>query len=115
MNTMAFYPNMIMAFNISPNCIIGKLLLDTTIEDLYNIKDIEADIYDCGRDFVDNMLINNPGNMGSKWFNLPKIEELNELIREKFLMNKKTKLIIPDSYKDKLFIENLVINIKGVK
>jgi len=113
MDMGAFYPNMIMALNISPNCMIAKLLLDTTIEDIYNIKDIEEDKYDAGRDFVDNLLICNPANMGSKWFNLPKIEELNTLIRQKFSLNKQSKIIITKSSVNTYYLEKVTIDIKG--
>lgn len=114
MDMSSFYPSMIMAFNISPNCIVGKLILNTTIEDLYNTKDIDEGKYDAGKDFVDNLLVNNPANMGSKWFNLPKIDELDRLIKEKFLITNKSKLIIPEDFGKKYYSEKLIVDIKEI-
>lgn len=66
------YPNINITFNIAPNTLVGKINIQG---DFDFVKDEDED-YDMGKDFVENMLIKNPCNMGSKWFGLPTFEVL---------------------------------------
>lgn len=72
----AMYPNILIVFNIAPNCMIGKLLIDRSIEDIYNSNDANNEKYDAGKDFMDNVLTRNYANIGTKWFNMPRAEEI---------------------------------------
>lgn len=114
MDFSSMYPHIIIAFNIAPNCMIGKLVLNKDIKDYYNQKDIDNDKYDAGKDFVDNLLIGNVGNMGAKWFGLPDIEKINQLVREAFGINPK---IIINADKEKFnryYLEEMKINVGGM-
>lgn len=77
----AMYPNIIITFNIADVSMIGKLIIGETASDYYskdNIEDLEG--YDAGKDFMENYLTNNIPMMGSKWFNLPTVDELSKMI-----------------------------------
>lgn len=111
MDFSAMYPHLIITFNIAPNCMIGKLIIDNDVynmlKDLNDIGDIK---YDAGQDFIDNYLINNIPLMGSKWFNLPGVKKLDKLIRDKFKINKKKKINISENIGKLCFLdEDLII------
>ena len=111
MDFSSMYPHIIITFNIAPNCMVGKLLIDNDMGKI--IKDLnEGDIkYDAGQDFIDNYLTNNIPLMGSKWFNLTKTQKLDELIRKKFKINKKKKINFSENNGKLFFIEGEEINI----
>lgn len=111
MDFSSMYPHIIIAFNIAPNCMVGKLILNTTVEDLYNVKDIDNDKYDAGKDFVDNLLINNPAMLGSKWFNLPNMDALHEKFKDYFEISNKLIFKIDESMFKKHYLEKLNIEI----
>lgn len=100
----ALYPSIIISHNIAPNTIVGKLLINETVDDLMNtinketeriltqaneMSDEDDDIIDDegfttegvdpednGRKFTEDYLTGNTAIIGSKWFGLPTIEEL---------------------------------------
>jgi len=109
MDFSSMYPHIIITFNVAPNCMIGKLVLNKEIKDMYNKKDIDNDKYDAGKDFVDNMLIKNVANMGTKWFKLPDVVELDSLVRNKFKIQDTTKIVMSKEQFSKYFLEGLKI------
>lgn len=86
MDFSSMYPFIIIAFNIAVNSMIGKLIIDGTISDVMTAADDESEdkIDDKGKEFMDNYLTENYGNMGSKWFSLPGIYDLDKMVRERF-------------------------------
>ena len=102
----SMYPNIIDSHNIAPNTIIGKLYINETASDLFNIINNETekvisysltqqssddndefdiqsiDPVDNGRKFTEDYLTGNVAVIGNKWFGLPTIEELVELFDE---------------------------------
>lgn len=113
MDFTAMYPHIIIAFNIAANCMVGKLVIDSDYKKIAQ-EAIAGKIDDTGKDFVDNMLTRNPALMGSKWFNLPDIDELDTLVRETFKINTKDQFNVDQNYADKYFVEKVRVNIKGV-
>ncbi|MMZ42328.1 DNA polymerase II [compost metagenome] len=87
MDFSSMYPNIIIAFNIAPSCMVAKLVIDRSYLDIANDDDEVLD--DQGKEFVDNLLIGNVANMGTRWFGLPKAEELDDMIRSKFKIRNK--------------------------
>lgn len=73
----SLYPSICMAFNICKNSMIGKIIVLFIPESKQ-----KAEKYDTGQDFIDNMLCDNPLYLGNKWFGLPSIDELIELVEE---------------------------------
>jgi hypothetical protein len=64
----AMYPNTNIAFNIAKSTMYGRFEIDGEI--------------DSGKEFTENMIINNPSLLGSKWFNLPSFDVLyNEFLK----------------------------------
>jgi hypothetical protein len=110
MDFSSMYPHIIIAFNIAPNCMIGKLMINTDIQTLINnLNNYDDEKYDAGKDFVDNMLVKNHSMMGSKWFNLPNTAELDEMIRKEFNIRKKVSEKIDEHYGKQCFVEELII------
>ena len=109
MDFSSMYPHIIIAFNVAPNCMIGKLIIDRDYKDIYN--DLEGKVEDPGKDFVDNMLIGNVANMGSKWFGLPTIDELVELAKEEFTPNEIKRYNLSEKDGNKYYIEPIIIDI----
>lgn len=71
-------------------------------------KEKEESRYDAGKDFMDNYLVNDVLSMGSKWFNLPDVMEVDQLFNDRVLNNHKTKTytITANKYQvDKLKID----------
>ena len=67
----SLYPSIIITFNISPDTCYGKL----------TIKDIEGnDITDM---FMDDIMSHDYINFGHKWYGLPDLSEMYNLISEK--------------------------------
>lgn len=109
MDFSSMYPHIIIAFNVSPGSMIGKLLVDREYKDIYS--DVEGKKEDAGKDFMDNLLSDNVGNMAIKWFGLPSLTELNEDFKKKFNVNKKNRLDIRSNDVNTYFLENLTIDI----
>lgn len=84
----SMYPYIIISFNIAPNTMIGKLIIGGDIQEAFESAKLEAEgkskVEDPGKDFVDNMLIGNVANMGTKWFNLPGMDKIFEMANERF-------------------------------
>lgn len=114
MDFSSMYPHIIIAFNIAPNCMVGKLIIGGDIQKAYNNASLDGKIEDAGKDFVDNLLVNNVASMGSKWFGLPGMEELNTKLREKFNMTDLRRVTLSDLDVKKYFAEPLVIDLGEV-
>lgn len=92
MDFSSMYPYIIIAFNIAPNTMVGKLIIGGSIEEAYNAalelkKGKVVKKEDPGKDFVDNMLTGNILNMGSKWFNLPSVEHIATTLKDKYIID----------------------------
>lgn len=110
MDFSSMYPHIIIAFNIAPNCMIGKLLINKDINDiLKELNEFDDIKYDAGQDFIDNYLINNIPMMGSKWFNLPDVQKLEKMICKKFKINKKQKINFPENNGKLYFVDEIEI------
>lgn len=128
MDFSSMYPHIIIAFNIAPNCMIGKLIINKKLEEVINdtmtdlttYVEVETDEgeseiknedekYDAGKDFVDNMLIGNVANMGVKWFNLPDIHELDSMIRKEFGIDRTKKFMIHKEHYNNYYADGLKI------
>lgn len=70
----AMYPNIICAFNIFISTQYGRLLIPDKVYESENVQDQLN--YDRGGEFIDNYLTDNVVQTGSRWFNLPTIEEM---------------------------------------
>lgn len=68
------YPNSIASFNIFADTMIGKLFIVGGDE----CKNYDED---AGKEFVEDMICGDILFTGTKWFNLPEYEELDEEIR----------------------------------
>lgn len=79
----AMYPNIIATINISRTSMIGKLIIDSGIEDVYKVyQDIENAI-DKGHSFMEEYLTGHFVTLGKRWFNLPGTETLiKEFVKE---------------------------------
>ena len=98
MDYSSLYPNIITAFNIERNTMIGKLVIPGITQDTYDhvfvntevlsgeddMEDYEDTKYDSGQDFVDNYLTGDILSIATKWFNLPSFDQLNEKFKKKF-------------------------------
>ena len=118
------YPHIIIAFNIERNTMIGKLIIegfnderydhlfiDEEITDVNNEDDEDEDeidsAYDAGKDFMDNYLTNDVLSIGTKWFNLPSFDIINEEFEKEFKIKNKKKYSVKkiDYFIDGLDIE----------
>ena len=100
----SMYPNIIIAFNMAPNTLIGKLFVNENPNDLIkkinslkvsDIDESEVDddeeeevgviLDDMGKEFIDNLLTGDVSSTGTKWFNLPKIEDILERVKKELL------------------------------
>ena len=102
----SMYPHIIISFNIERNTLVGKLII---LDDEFNVdryihgfdgidvdtnkwnssddddddEEKEADLkYDGGADFMDNYLTGDILSMGTKWFKLPTISEIDSKFKE---------------------------------
>jgi DNA polymerase elongation subunit (family B) len=115
MDFSAMYPHIIIAFNIAPNCMIGKLIIGGEIQDAYKAAaSKDGKVEDAGKDFMDNLLVGNVANMGSKWFGLPNVVELNAMLRKKFNMNTRKRVVLSEVDVKKYFAEPLIIDLGEV-
>ena len=94
----SLYPSIKIAHNIGPHTLVGKILLKEKVYDRYTnfeMNNEKGDMYDSGKDFVENMLCLNPVMTGVRWFNLPNTMEILEKVALKF--NKDNTKIIPEA------------------
>ena len=110
MDFSSMYPHIIIAFNIERHTMISKLIIPDINEDKYDhiftndeIIDINNDIddedsdeekeenigYDSGKDFMDNYLTKDTLSIGTKWFNLPDINEVHNEFKKRFKVKPK--------------------------
>jgi DNA polymerase family B len=111
MDFSAMYPHIIIAFNIAPNCMIGKLIIGGDIQEAYKNASKDGKVEDAGKDFLDNLLAGNVANMGTKWFGLPDAVELNAMVKKKFNIANKKKLQIQKEDVAKYFASPLIIDL----
>lgn len=114
MDFTAMYPHIIIAFNIAPNCMVGKLIIGGDIQEAYKNASLDGKVEDAGKDFIDNYLTNNVANMGTKWFGLPNVVELNDKIRAHFNLKEKKRVSISKEDIQKYFAEPLIIDLGEV-
>lgn len=93
----SLYPSIKISHNIAPHTLVGKIQLKEKIYDRYTAFEMnneKGDMYDSGKDFVENMLCQNPVMTGVRWFNLPNTMEILEKVAIYF--GKDTSKIIPE-------------------
>lgn len=79
----SMYPNEIATFNISRTSMIGKLIVDAGIEDVYKVYQNIENATDKGHSFMEEYLTKHFVTLGKRWFNLPGTEELiTEFVKE---------------------------------
>jgi DNA polymerase elongation subunit (family B) len=114
MDFSSMYPHIIIAFNIAPNTMVGKLIIGGSIQEAYKNASEDGKVEDAGKDFIDNYLVGNVANMGSKWFGLPNVVELNSMLRKKFNMNNRKRVVLTKAEVEKYFAEPLIIDLGEV-
>lgn len=80
----SLYPSIKITHNIGPHTLVGKIILKEKVYDRYTNFEMKENKYDAGKDFVENMLCNNPIMTGVRWFNLPNTMEVMEKFALKF-------------------------------
>ncbi len=98
MDFSSMYPNIIIPFNNGPHTMIGKVISTFTPEDKLGMPK-----YDAGQDLIDNMIIDNPLNFGTKWLDLPDGIAIEKMIRSNFNITRRVADLI-----DKLEVEDTV-------
>ena len=96
----SLYPSIKIAHNIGPHTLVGKIALDEKVYDRYTAFEMnndKGDMYDSGKDFVENMLCQNPVMTGVRWMNLPNMMEILEMVAKEF--GKDTSKINPEENK----------------
>jgi hypothetical protein len=71
----------------------------------------EDEKYDAGKDFVDNMLVNDVASLGTKWFNLPDVSQLDAMIQSKFSINKNKVIKLEKEKHNKYFLEQVLVKV----
>lgn len=129
MDFAAMYPHIIISFNIERHTMICKLIIPDITEDTYDhiftndeIVDIDVDDengdeekefnigYDSGKDFLDNYLTKDYLSIGSKWFNLPDINEIHNEFISRFNIKPKKRFNLIENVK--YFVNKLHIDIE---
>lgn len=96
MDFSSMYPSTKISHNIGPHTLVGKIRLQEKVYDRYTAhemkhegkkKDEVIDRYDSGKDFMENILCQNPIMTGVRWFNLPNTMEVLEKFAIKFDLN----------------------------
>ena len=101
MDFSSMYPHIIIPFNVGPHTMIGKVISPFIPEDKR-----DEPKYDAGQDLIDNLIIDNPLNFGTKWLGLPNGIEIDKMIKNKFNINKNTvHLHYESKLEEKLHIE----------
>ena len=82
---------------MAPHTLVGKIKLKEKVYDRYTAFEMnneKGDMYDSGKDFVENMLCQNPVMTGVRWFNLPNTMEILEKVAVQF--GKDSSKLIPE-------------------
>lgn len=96
MDFSSMYPSIKISHNIGPHTLVGKIQLKERVYDRYTAfemkhegskKNETIDKYDSGKDFMENILCQNPIMTGVRWFNLPNTMEVLEKFALKFNLN----------------------------
>lgn len=93
----SLYPSIKIAHNIAPHTLVGKIILDEKVYDRYTsfeMNNEKGNMYDSGKDFMENILCQNPVMAGVRWFNLPNMMEILEKVAIKF--GKDNSKIVPE-------------------
>ena len=93
----SLYPSIKIAHNIAPHTLVGKIILDEKVYDRYTnfeMNNEKGNMYDSGKDFMENILCQNPVMTGVRWFNLPNMMEILEKVAIKF--DKDNSKIVPE-------------------
>jgi len=96
----SLYPSIKIAHNIAPHTLVGKISLDEKVYDKYTAFEMfndKGNMYDSGKDFVENLLCQNPVMTGVRWFNLPNMMEILEMVGNEF--GKDTSKLVPEENK----------------
>ena len=96
----SLYPSIKIAHNIAPHTLVGKISLDEKVYDKYTAFEMnndKGDMYDSGKDLMENILCQNPVMTGVRWFNLPNMMEILEMVAKEF--DKDTSKIVPEENK----------------
>lgn len=101
----AMYPNTNIAFNISPNTMYGKVIVDKEEGDPVG--------RDVGKDFLENLTIGNHGSLGREFFNLPGFDDLYREFREDFINERiKEVIVVEKDDHNKAYVPTVVIELK---
>ena len=108
----SLYPSIKILHNIGPHTLVGKIILTEKVYDRYtafemgdrnsNKKEDKKDKYDSGKDFMENILCDNPIMTGVRWFNLPNTTEVLEKFALEFDLDRKNLVPEPNIYRRKL-------------
>ena len=93
----SLYPSIKISHNIAPHTLVGKIILDEKVYDRYTnfeMNNEKGNMYDSGKDFMENILCQNPVMTGVRWFNLPNMMEILEKVSIKF--GKDNSKIVPE-------------------
>lgn len=85
MDFSSMYPNIIITFNVADCTMVGKLIIDESAKDYYEKHDIDIDGFDAGKDFMENYLTGDILSLGSKWFELPTVFELDQELKDLYM------------------------------
>lgn len=115
------YPNIIIAFNIAQNTMVGKIIIKLNGEednDLYvemlnanNIEDL-SELKDLGSEFLDDLQVGDILHICSKWFKLPNIVDLINDAHEEFATQNKKVVTFTAKDADLKFEETHIINVE---
>ena len=79
----SLYPSIIIANNIGQNPLVGKLVLKA--EDWKHINQDPTNVYfDPAKDLFDDLSTKNYSQVGNKWFNLPKFEDVLKAVENEY-------------------------------
>ena len=76
------YPNSIVAFNIFATTMIGKVIIEYMPDKMYDV--------DAGKEYIEDVIADDVIHIGSKWHNLPSVESLNDKMKKKLEMKRRT-------------------------
>jgi DNA polymerase elongation subunit (family B) len=107
----SMYPSIIITYNVGPNTLIGKLIIDKDIANVYNdiLNKPFDETNDKGKEFIDNYLIRNYGMMGNKWFNLPTINDLITDFNKEFNIKERYEVKLDKNDVSRYFIDEVKI------
>ena len=107
----SLYPSIKILHNIGPHTLVGKISFEEKVYDRYtayemgdrrsNKKEDKKDKYDSGKEFIENMLCDNPIMTGVRWFNLPNTTEVLEKFALQFDLDRENLVPEPNIYRRK--------------